>query len=46
MTEITTPRQTFSRDRNASPPAIYAFVFIGTTGLIGFATMIAAVAFA
>lgn len=33
-------------DRGTSPPAVYAGLFIGLTGLIGFFTMIAAVAFA
>lgn len=33
-------------DRGTSPPAAYAGLFIGVTGLIGFLTMIAAVTFA
>ncbi|MFW2404158.1 MAG: hypothetical protein ACN4GT_05270 [Gammaproteobacteria bacterium] len=33
-------------DRGTSPPGVYAGLFIGVTGLIGFFTLIVAVAFA
>ena len=39
-------RSTPQPDRGTSPPAVYAGLFIGVTGLIGFFTMIVAVAFA
>lgn len=42
----TATRRKLRRARHTSPPAVYAFLFVGTTGLIGFITMIAAVAFA
>lgn len=34
------------RKTGATPPGVYAFIFVGVTGLIGFLTMIAAVAVA
>ena len=33
-------------DLGTSPPGVYAALFVGVTGFIGFFTMIAAVAFA
>jgi len=46
MNQTATQSNKPAADRGTSPPAVYAFVFVGTTGLIGLVTMIAAVAMA
>ena len=43
---MNTPNNSTRRNRDASPPAVYASIFVGVTGLISFITVIVAVALA